>query len=71
MKLKDEEIPVPHPQIHKRFKYLTDISNWVTTVNKLNLYERKLYFDNILQNELYLTSDQIYQVKNMYLPNIE
>ena len=58
-------------QIEWRFRYLTDISNWTKKVNQLDIEERKLYFDNILANEEYLTAETIYQVRNMFIPALE
>ena len=66
-KFKNEQIPLPTPAVDKRFQHLTDIAKWVHGVSGMDLEQRKMYFDNILENEAYLTSDFIYLVKNMYL----
>ena len=60
------QIPVPTPNINKRFKYLTNITDWVKHVEKMDYDARTQYWENMLNNSHWLTAEDEYTVKNMW-----
>ena len=60
------DVPIPTPNVNKRFKYLTNITNWVKDVDKLDYDQRTQYWDEMINNSAWLEAGDNYSVKNMW-----